>query len=510
MANNFAFSLKSTLAKFDIELPEIATKNLVNDSRTIDKGDIFAAVDGTYLQGTKFINKAIAQGAVAVIAQCNEKSQHGDIKYVSEQDNTAMVIYFYQLDELLSKVSAYYYGEPYKSMAVIGVTGTNGKTSCSQLIAQLLETFNSNAAIIGTNGAGKLSSLQKIDNTTPGPAQLQQLLAQFKSENISTVAMEVSSHALSQNRVDSDIIDVAVFTNLSRDHLDYHGDMESYGLAKQKLFSGSEEQVWVLNVDDEYGQRWDQQLNPANPRILYSISSKISEAQMIRSNSKYLSAGNIKCHSRGVTFDLKSSWGEVTVTSRLLGRFNVANLLAAIAVLLNQGYELAEIAQNCQQLTAVDGRMEAFTAPDKPTAVVDYAHTPDGLEQALLASKEHCDGELWVVFGCGGDRDKGKRPMMGKIAECFADHIVLTNDNPRSENPESITADINNGILAKQKVKVIIDRQQAVISALQQAKKDDMVLLAGKGHEDYLIIGEQTLPYYEREVVSQFYQRGLN
>jgi UDP-N-acetylmuramoyl-L-alanyl-D-glutamate--2,6-diaminopimelate ligase len=315
--------------------------------------------------------------------------------------------------------------------------------------------------------------------------------------------MEVSSHALSQNRVDANMIDIAVFTNLSRDHLDYHGDITSYANAKQQLFLGNPEQTWVLNADDKTCQSWLKQLPGSNERVLYSIDR--NNAELLK-NQQHLLAENIVCHNRGVSFELRSSWGNCQIHSSLLGEFNVANLLAAMAVLLVQGVPLENIAKATQQLLPVTGRMETFTATGKPTAVVDYAHTPDGLEKALLSSRAHCPGELWVVFGCGGDRDKGKRAIMGSIAEQYADHIVLTNDNPRSEEPEHITADIRQGITSAAKVEVIINREQAVISALSQAKANDMVLCAGKGHEDYLIIGEQTIAYHEREVVRKFYQ----
>ncbi|WNC72965.1 UDP-N-acetylmuramoyl-L-alanyl-D-glutamate--2,6-diaminopimelate ligase [Thalassotalea psychrophila] len=503
-ANHFAtFSIAKALAEFDITIDNIETKHLVNDSRFVEPGDIFAAVTGTLSAGNEYINSAVAKGACLVIAQCQNSSEHGTLNSVTEQGNTATVVNFFEFDKQLSLVSAYYYDKPFKNMSLIGVTGTNGKTSCCQLLAQLFTKNNHKSAIIGTLGAGTLDSLEKINNTTPGPTKLQQLLAKFSFNKIENVAMEVSSHALSQNRVDANMVDIAVFTNLSRDHLDYHGDMGTYADVKKRLFLGSAEQVLVLNVDDQYCQSWLGELPDENRQVMYSVNEANKH---LLENNEFLLATNIVCHNQGVSFKLTSSWGNCEINSALLGEFNVANLLAAMAVLLVKGIELTDITKCTEHLVPVTGRMETYGATGKATAVVDYAHTPDGLEKALESAKAHCQGELWLVFGCGGDRDKGKRPMMGSIAEQYADHIVLTNDNPRSEEPSQIAADIKQGIKAINKVDVIIDRQQAVISALSRAKENDMVLCAGKGHEDYLIIGDETIAYHEREVVRQFYQ----
>lgn len=497
------FSIAQALAKFGISIADVDTKHLINDSRFVESGDIFAAATGTLSDGNEYINSAVGKGACLVIAQCKEASEHGSLYSVTKQGNTATVVNFFELNQQLALVSAYYYNEPYKNMGVIGVTGTNGKTSCCQILAQLFTKNNHNTAIIGTLGAGTLDSLENINNTTPGPTKLQQLLAKFSHDKIENVAMEVSSHALSQNRVDANMVDIAVFTNLSRDHLDYHGDMDTYADVKKQLFLGAAEQVWVLNIDDPFCQSWLGQLPSENRRVMYSVNEANKH---LLQNDEYLLASDIVCHNHGVSFKLTSSWGNCKINSALLGEFNVANLLAAMAVLLVKGIELNDIVKFTEHLVPVTGRMETYGAAGKATAVVDYAHTPDGLEKALESAQAHCQGELWVVFGCGGDRDKGKRPMMGSIAEHYADHIVLTNDNPRSEVPSEITADIKQGIKAINKVDVIIDRQQAVISALSRAKENDMVLCAGKGHEDYLIIGDETVPYHEREVVRQFYQ----
>ena len=506
------FSLATALAHFSIEISPIYCRDLVNDSREIIAGDIFTAVAGTYSNGNKFIDAAIENGALVVIAEVDAQEQHGNIEIVKHGTRQIQIIGFYKLGERLAQVSAYYYGEPLNNIQLTGITGTNGKTSCCQLVAQLQDALAKQTAMIGTLGAGRIGALVDFNNTTPGPTKLQQLLASFSAENIGHVVMEVSSHALSQHRVDSVMVDIAVFTNLSRDHLDFHGDMESYASAKQQLFTGNEQQIWVLNADDALTSTWLTQLPKTNRRVLFSCSDDSTCQSLVEQSlaqmSDYLIAKNIRCHNKGVTFELLSSWGNIEINSSLLGHFNVSNLLAAMSVLLVQDIDLKSIAKYTNQLSPVAGRMEVFSDESHASAIIDYAHTPDGLEQALKAVKQHCTGNIWLVFGCGGDRDTGKRPIMGNIAEQFADHIVVTNDNPRTESPESIVDDILAGFNSTEKVNVILDRETAVLHALQHAKQNDMVLCAGKGHEDYTIMGTDKISYHERDIVSQFYGQG--
>mgnify|MGYP001942410275 CR=1 FL=1 len=502
-------SIAKTLAHFDINITEQATNDLVNDSRYVQQGDIFAAVIGTNLVGADYIDTAIAKGASVILSQCEEQQLHGKVEIVQPAGKSVTIINFYQLDKQLAKLSAIYYNQPANDLTLVGITGTNGKTSCCQIMAQLMNAVQQPTAIIGTLGAGTLDNLVDINNTTPGPTKLQQLLAEFTAQDIKQVAMEVSSHALSQHRVESEMIDIAVFTNLTRDHLDYHGDMQSYGAAKRALFNGTSAQVWVLNADDPQTHIWLAELANENERVLYSCDANF-DPQLFAANypnAKFINAENMQCHNQGVDFQLTSSWGNINIASGLLGEFNVSNLLAAIAVLLVQNVSLELIARNTKNLTAVAGRMETFIAPGAATTVVDYAHTPDGLEKALTSTRKHCQGELWAVFGCGGDRDTGKRAVMGAIAEQYADHIVLTNDNPRTEEPSAIIADIIKGINSPDSITTILDREQAIISTIAKAGADDMVLCAGKGHEDYTIIGTEKVAYHEREVVRKYYQQ---
>ncbi|NMP15771.1 UDP-N-acetylmuramoyl-L-alanyl-D-glutamate--2,6-diaminopimelate ligase [Thalassotalea sp. Y01] len=506
MPNQSHFSINQTLLGLGIDLAATGfvdnhCRNLVNDSRQVNANDIFAAVIGTQKDAKQFIDTAVQNGAALVIYQCQQPQQHGQVTMLEGASGQVPSVAFYQLAKQLHLLAANYYNNPADTMTLVGVTGTNGKTSCCQLLAQLLSTKSNKSAIIGTLGAGTLDNLVDINNTTPGPTLLQQLLAEFTAQQVNTVAMEVSSHALHQHRLNSEMLDIAVFTNLSRDHLDYHGDMQSYADAKKAMFVANGTQKWVINADDAIGKQWLYSLPDTNPKMAFAIDADESEF----AGWHYLIACDLDCHNNGIRFTLKSSFGQCQLDSPLLGEFNVANLLAVIAVALLQGITLADLPDLVANLQPVAGRMEVFSAANAPTAVVDYAHTPDGLEQALRSATAHCQGKLWAVFGCGGDRDKGKRALMGAIAEQYADHIVLTNDNPRTEQPETIAADIAKGIKAQDKTTTILDRQQAVLSTLSNASSDDMVLLAGKGHEDYLIIGEQTIAYHEREVVRQFY-----
>jgi UDP-N-acetylmuramoyl-L-alanyl-D-glutamate--2,6-diaminopimelate ligase len=524
MSKPLTESIIKVLQGFAINCPEhskLASElanfsgDLVNDSRIVTLGDIFCAIVGHAQDGRRFITKAIAQGAKLVLAECEYAEQHGE---VSSIDNVS-IISFYQLNFQLFTLSKAYYQNPQASMTMIGITGTNGKTTTSQLIAQMLTADNKPCAVIGTNGAGKVNQLKAIENTTPSASELHQLFYQFQHEQQSHVAMEVSSHALVQGRVSGDLFDIAVFTNLSRDHLDYHGTMIDYANAKKALFTGSNRQTTVLNFDDEQVQCW--LLADANTDVFAKNNWLYGQSEALLSAEKFVCAKDIKHHHQGVTFTLTSHLGEVFINSPLLGDFNIENLLAAISVLLVQGVELNVVAQLAKQVTAVAGRMEATTGIDLPTAVVDYAHTPDALEKALQACRQHCQGELYVVFGCGGDRDKGKRPLMAKAAQEYADHIVITNDNPRSENAEQIAEDIVAGFTYKKankvnedshsKVTINLAREQAVLTTLAKASAQDIVLLAGKGHEDYVIFpdgkgGTQKVAYDERSVVSKFYQ----
>lgn len=496
--------------------------NLTNDSRIINSGseagDIFCAIIGYAQDGRKYINKAIENGAKVVLSECENKTEHGKIRYVEQEKEHVAVISFYQLNKQLFSLASAYYQAPEKSMTMIGITGTNGKTSTSQLLGQMLTRCQKPCAIIGTNGAGMVEDLQPLENTTPSATDLVQLFSCFSQNSILSesneevkithVAMEVSSHALEQGRVTGSIFDVAVFTNLSRDHLDYHHSMADYAAAKRQLFTHDKDQVAVLNGDDKQTQQWLENWPLTGPGSSQNIWL-YGRSDLVKQQAKFVSCRAVEHHNQGVDFTLITHLGEIEIHSPLLGDFNIDNLLAVIAVLLVEGIALTTIAENIMQIKPVAGRMEAFIASNgvmqAPTAVVDYAHTPDALEKALIACRQHCHGNLFVVFGCGGDRDKGKRPLMAQAAQKHADYLVITNDNPRTESPMAIIEDVLAGLTEKNQVSVIVDRKQAVLDTLAKAQGNDVVLLAGKGHEDYIILGCDKIDYNERQVVQDFY-----
>ena len=496
------FSLVNALAAFNIKaesLNEVNSQQLVNDTRLVKPGDVFCAIIGHAVDGRDYIEKAIAAGAVAVIAECEQPQQHGSIQWQKMKTESVAVISFYQLNFHLFEFARAYYNSAQDKLSIVGITGTNGKTSTSHLVAKLLQACQQTCAIIGTTGAGQLHNLTPLENTTPSATMLHSFFDSFASQSINNVAMEVSSHALSQRRINANLIDIAVFTNLSRDHLDYHQTMSNYAEAKLQLFKGNTKQIAIVNADDDYGKKWLTDGTIDKNAIAFGRNFSCDEYRY------YVKASNIKHSHNGVSFSLNTHQGETVVQSQLMGDFNIDNLLAAIAVLLAKNISLTDITKAMAKVTPIIGRMESFSAPDKPTAIVDYAHTPDALANALIACKQHTDGEVWVVFGCGGNRDKGKRSLMGQAAENNADKIVVTNDNPRNEAPELIANDILSGCKYPARIKVLLDRALATKYALEHAKADDMVLFAGKGHEDYVMIGDKKISYNEREIIKQYY-----
>ncbi|MGB0937224.1 MAG: UDP-N-acetylmuramoyl-L-alanyl-D-glutamate--2,6-diaminopimelate ligase [Colwellia sp.] len=527
MMHNYQKDIMAVLNYFEIDLAHAldehskmlkvkslvdSTKELTNDTRAIKIGDIFCAVIGTVQDGREYIQQAVNNGAYLVISECEAKEEHGNVTFVSQSDvqsnvksikpDSVIVVSFYQLNSLLFNLSKLYYGNPQSKMSMVGITGTNGKTSTSQLLGRMLSEFNTPCPIIGTNGYGFVESLTPLNNTTPSASQLHQILFSFVEGGAKCVAMEASSHALEQGRVYSELFDIALFTNLSRDHLDYHQTMTDYAKAKKRIFTGDSSQIAVLNGDDEQAKIW---LASWPAQQVVWVFGKEKE---VLDNSYYVQASNISHHDHGVDFCLKTHLGKVDIESPLLGDFNVDNLLGVIAVLMIQGISIESIALKLKGINPIAGRMESTSLDGYPTTVVDYAHTPDALEKALLACKQHCHGKLWVVFGCGGDRDKGKRPLMAQAAEKIADNIVLTNDNPRTESPQAIVDDMLEGIKDKNAttIRVVLDREEAVLSTIKMAKHNDIILLAGKGHENYILMNNETIAYDERAIVASYYK----
>lgn len=477
----------------------VKISRLVTDSRLVKQGDTFVAYTGGQADGRQFIAQAIAQGANAVLWESH------NFKW-----NTAWRVPNLAVTDLRAQageIAALVYAQPSEDLWMIGVTGTNGKTSCSHWIAQSFTALGHKAALIGTLGNGFPPELQPTPNTTPDAIRVHSLLAEYKQQNARVVAMEVSSHALEQGRVNGVRYDVALLTNLSRDHLDYHGDMTSYAAAKRRLFDWKQLKYAVLNLDDAFGSELAEQLQDADVEVIgYGLSEHALE-QAERQGLRMVFGGELQLNAQGCLMQVHSSWGGGELTSPLLGRFNVENLLGTLAVLLVSDVPLADALRELSQRKAVVGRMQTLGNAAQPAVVVDYAHTPDALEKVLQTLHEvtmAAGGKLICVFGCGGDRDRGKRPMMGTVASKLADMSIVTSDNPRSEDPAEIIAAIVQGMSSN--YQVVEDREQAIVQAIKTAQLADTVLIAGKGHEDYQEIKGVKYPFSDIEVAQRSLQ----
>ncbi|MFT7681114.1 MAG: UDP-N-acetylmuramoyl-L-alanyl-D-glutamate--2,6-diaminopimelate ligase [Moritella dasanensis] len=468
---------------------ELAVNALVIDSRKVQAGDCFVAVNGHALDGRRFISKALASGATAVLKDADSQAEHGHIDYIDQ----IPVISFFGLNQALSALADNFYQSPSQQLQLIGVTGTNGKSTITQIIANWVTLLTGKAGVMGTIGNGLFAQLTQAENTTGSGLDVQAEIANQLHQGAELCAMEVSSHGLIQGRVNALDFDVALFTNLTRDHLDYHGDMDTYADAKKILFQGAVKHK-ILNVDDAYGKAWAQQWPDA---IQFSVKQDLSAHQ-----GAFLYCQNLSFDTRGFSCELNTSWGKGKLQCGLIGDFNASNVVAACASLLALGYDFDALLRVAPKLTAVCGRMELFKQVGQAACVVDYAHTPDALEKALQALRVHCEGKLWCIYGCGGDRDTGKRPLMAKVAEQFSDFAVITDDNPRTESASTIVTDMLAGLAKPDAVQVIHDRREAIHWTMSQSKPNDIILVAGKGHEDYQIIGVQKHHYSDRETIT--------
>jgi UDP-N-acetylmuramoyl-L-alanyl-D-glutamate--2,6-diaminopimelate ligase len=474
------------------------------DSRLLRAGDAFVAYPGGRTDGRRYIADALERGAAAVLWERDGFSWNE----VWDSPNIAVD----GLRALSGHLAHEVYGRPSEKLWLAGVTGTNGKTSCSQWIAQAFNALGRKTAVIGTLGSGFPATpgseagtgLVPALNTTPDAIELHRRLAEFVQADAQGVVMEVSSVGLDQGRVNGARFDVALLTNLSRDHLDYHGDMERYAAAKAKLFDLPGLSGAVLNMDDVLGVRIAQKLAGGKVACAgYSVHAGVASAAGLE---YFLEAENIRLTQDGIVFGLASSWGRAEVKSGLLGRFNVANLLGVLGVLLGAGVALEPAVAAVAALSSPPGRMQRLGGAGRPLAVIDYAHSPDALEAVLISLRPlAATGRLISVFGCGGDRDRGKRSLMGAIAARGADQLVLTSDNPRGEDPMGIITDILEGVLAEaqQAPLVIADRRVAIAAAIAAAAAGDVVLIAGKGHEDYQEIAGQRIPFSDAAVVAE-------
>jgi UDP-N-acetylmuramoyl-L-alanyl-D-glutamate--2,6-diaminopimelate ligase len=469
---------------------DIQVGGLCLDHRRLNKGELFMAVPGNVHDGRKFIAEAIKMGASAVVKE-KEKEQDSSEEVIAWQGQVP-IIPVAGLSQHLSAIAARFYKDPSARLSLIGITGTNGKSTCSHLMAQLYQRLGTQAAVMGTLGYGCVNPnscvVEKLTDTgltTSDAISNQKILAELNSDGADLVAMEVSSHALEQNRVATIHFDAAIFTNLTRDHLDYHGSMESYALAKQKLFAMAGLNHRIVNIDDPWGAKLAALPSDDAHTWTYSVSNDRAD----------LYVRSVDFHERGIDADLDGRWGKGQLRSSLIGQFNLQNLLAVITTCCARGHELQTVLNAARNLQPVSGRMEKINSHSDISVVVDYAHTPDSLQQVLVALRPHTQKRLWCVFGCGGDRDKGKRPLMAQVAEKLADKVVVTSDNPRTENADAIVADIKAGFKNPEKVTVISDRADAIAQTIARAHPGDCIVIAGKGHEDYQLIGADRLPF---------------
>jgi UDP-N-acetylmuramoyl-L-alanyl-D-glutamate--2,6-diaminopimelate ligase len=472
------------IAPVDEDMP---ITGLALDSRLVAKGNAFIALAGSRQHGLLHVKQAVEQGAGAVIFDpCGVENLYA----VTGQIKNIPFVAVENLAWHLGEIAAVYYGHPSRYMDVVGITGTNGKTSCSQFLGQLLDR----CGIIGTLGWGEWGKTSKTLNTTPDALAIQRILAELLTNNKQTVAMEVSSHGLEQGRVNGVNFKGVVFTNISRDHLDYHGTMEAYFQAKLTLLHKPGLTFAVVNLDDAYSDR----ILAAIPEAvgIWGVSVK----GLTLATGESVVAENIVHSMDGIEFDACWQGHAERVKVPLYGDFNSENVLTVLTVMLAMGMPMTEAVNRLKSIKPVSGRMERFGTESDPLVFIDYAHTPDALEKVLTSLKKHCDQALWVVFGCGGNRDKGKRPLMGACASRWADYVVVTDDNPRYENSLDIIEDILAGCHSA-KVEVIRDRETAIKKAIANASANDCVVIAGKGHEDYQEIDGVQLPFSDRDVV---------
>lgn len=465
-----------------LQLEESWKKTVVTglavDSRKVKEGNCFLAYPGHHSDGREFLSAAIAAGAESALVEADGFEQ---------QSFAVPVITVPGLKDRLGDIASEFYGNPSSKLKLVAITGTNGKTSVSQLLAQALEYLGQPCGVIGTLGNGLVGKLQTTINTTPDVVDCNRLLAEMHEQGAQCVTMESSSHGLVQGRVDGLTIFSALVTNISRDHLDYHGTMEAYTEAKTLLVSHPGLQHLVLNFDDVRVAEMAKSMQMGTQ--LWSFSLQNRDDVSVRTASVHYGKQGVElmvCHGQS----------QATVRSELIGEFNGANLVACLTLLLTLGVALVPAAEALSKVKPVLGRMQRVPATtEQPMVIIDFAHTPDALEKALLALKRHAEGRVWCVFGCGGDRDAGKRPLMAEVVADLADELVITADNPRSETFSGIVADMAKGIPHSVAFQVIEDRAKAVAHAINNATKDDVVLIAGKGHEDYQEVAGQKLPY---------------
>ena len=474
---------------------DVPVNGVTQDSRKVQIGDVFIATRGVSAHGLQYVEQAVSSGAGVVLWD------DADAVHTTMLDALDQSVICLQVDDLRFKageIASRFYGHPSAALYLVGVTGTDGKTSVSHFLAQCLDTDSSPCGVLGTLGNGLIHSLVPTGLTTASAVQVQQSLARLVELGARSAAMEVSSHGLDQGRVQSVDFDTAVFTNLSQDHLDYHGTMDAYFEAKSKLFAAGSLKSAVINLDDEFGRLLAEKYRHRLTLYGYSTSADIDSIAPYA--DFVVHARSMVPTTHGFEVNVATPKGAGYFELGLLGHFNVSNSLAVLATLLLNNVGFEEALKRMRSIRPVAGRMELIAEGGMPTVIVDYAHTPQGLAAACDAARLHFDGALWCVFGCGGDRDRDKRPLMAKAAEQIADHIVVTSDNPRHEDPWRIIEDIVAGFASPDAVRSCVDRREAIAYAVANARPQDVILVAGKGHESCQIIGDRYIGFDDRDV----------
>jgi len=471
------------LLKGIAKAPALDITGLSDDSRQIEKGNIFIACQGKTYHGLDFVNEALQSGAKAVLWDCTTGDQSlalGKVPFIAINN----------LADQLGVITNRWHKNPSEKINVIGITGTNGKTTIAFLIAQCLNYLGLQCAYIGTLGSGVTTIRDDLSLTTPRCLELQKKISNFCIANTSYLALEVSSHALSQRRIDGIKFDTVIFSNLTRDHIDYHGNMVSYGASKERLFFEYSSKNQIINIDDSFGEKLARKWG--KDAIVISI-----ETNRAIDDRRFVFVRSIKKESFGSRIKINSSWGDAELYIPLIGDFNISNAVQVLAFLFITNIEFKMACDAIENMTAPPGRIQYIkesSADTVPDIFIDYAHTPAALESALKALRPHTIKNLWCVFGCGGDRDQGKRKIMGQVADKLADRIVVTNDNPRCESPMNIIQDILKGVKSNNAIN-IENRRDAIAHSITEAHHDDLILISGKGHENYQLIGNNRIVF---------------
>ncbi|WP_246208909.1 UDP-N-acetylmuramoyl-L-alanyl-D-glutamate--2,6-diaminopimelate ligase [Enterobacteriaceae endosymbiont of Donacia cincticornis] len=490
------FSLKKLLNNYiqNNLIKNILINKIVLDSRKIKgKNCLFIAVKGDKYDGKNFIKQALSKKVVAILTYSDEKI----LPYTIQIKKNIPIIYLPNLRKQISYIAGRLYNHPSKKIPIIGITGTNGKTSITHFLMQWFKLLGYKPAILSTIGNGFYKNLIRTNNTTDSAVEIQSTLKKFIDKKANIVIMEVSSHGLNQFRVANIIFSIGIFTNLTRDHLDYHINMKNYELSKWKFFSTHKVEKKIINIDDNIGLKWCKKLS--NVTV---ITTKLKN--LLYKSNFYIYIKKIIYLSNHTIIKFNSIWGNGKIKINLIGYFNVINIILCMATLLNLNFPLKKLIKTASKIFPIQGRMQKIFFKKKYTnIIIDYAHTPDALKNVLLTLKLNTKGKIWCIFGCGGERDIGKRSMMGYIATKYANVIILTTDNPRKENINNIIDDIKKGCITLKNVHIILNRRRAISYAISHAVKIDTILVAGKGHENYQIIGNKIFDYSDFNVIQK-------